>query len=233
MEKFCEHCDKEVETRIVTREETYKVYGENVSVNTKVMVCAECGQDLYNRELDSQTLNKVYDIYRRKHKLLFPNEIKAIREQYCLSQRAFSKLLNWGDKTIVRYENGSLQDYVHNALLLFLRNPVHMEEYLQMNENSLSPKDRDLLFKRIKELCKQNNTDEVGKFTDALKNFQIVYFSDYEIMEREYHTASANSNELQTVPFHISGEYLISGACDRGMNNESSIKEENILNIAA
>lgn len=102
-----------------------------------------------------------------------------------------------------------------------------------MNENSLNPKDRDLLFKRIKELCKQNNTDEVGKFTDTLKNFQIVYSSDYEIMEREYHTASANSNESQTVPFHISGEYLISGACDRGMNNESSIKEDNILNIAA
>lgn len=94
-----------------------------------------------------------------------------------------------------------------------------------MNENSLSPKDRDLLFKRIKELCKQNNTDEVGKFIDTLKNFQIVYSSDYEIMEREYHTASTNLNELQTVPSHISGEYLISGACDRVMNNESSIKK--------
>ena len=65
-----------------------------------------------------------------------------------------------------------------------------------------------------------------------MKNFQIVYSSAYEIMEREYHTASTNSNELQTVPSHISGEYLISGASDRVMNNERSIKEENILNIA-
>lgn len=35
-----------------------------------------------------------------------PEEIKKIREQYGLSQRSFAKLLNWGDKTICRYENG-------------------------------------------------------------------------------------------------------------------------------
>lgn len=233
MRQYCDYCHNEEDVKIVNKDEVYPVYGDEISVKAQVMVCMHCGNELYSRTLDNQTLKKVYDVYRSKHKLLFPNEIKAIRKQYCLSQRAFSKLLNWGDKTIVRYENGSLQDYVHNALLLFLRNPVHMEEYLQMNENSLSPKDRDLLFKRIKELCKQNNTDEVGKFIDTLKNFHIVYSSDYEILERGYHTASTNSNELQIVLSHISGEYLISGACDRVMNNESSIKEENILNIAA
>lgn len=152
MEKFCEHCDKEVETRIVTREETYKVYGEKVSVNTKVMVCAECGQDLYNRELDSQTLNKVYDIYRKRHKLLSPEEIKEIRNQYGLSQREFAKVLNWGDKTIYRYENNSLQDKAHNSILILLKDPRNMLQYLRMNEVSLSDESKKRLMNRTMQL---------------------------------------------------------------------------------
>ena len=45
-----------------------------------------------------------------------------------------SKLLNWGDKTIHRYENGSIQGKAHNSLLLFLRDPGNMRLYLTENE---------------------------------------------------------------------------------------------------
>ena len=65
---------------------------------------------------------------------MLPKEIKKIREQYGLSQRAFAKLLNWGDKTNYRYENGSIQDRAHNSLLLFLREPENMRTYLTENE---------------------------------------------------------------------------------------------------
>ena len=50
-----------------------------------------------------------------------------------MSQRSFAKLLNWGDKTIRRYENGSIQDKAHNSLLLFLREPQNMTSYLVEN----------------------------------------------------------------------------------------------------
>lgn len=52
------------------------------------------------KKLDSQTLLKVYNEYRKKYKLLLPDEIKNIRKTYGLSQRSFAKLLNWGAKTI-------------------------------------------------------------------------------------------------------------------------------------
>ncbi|MDE7313064.1 MAG: hypothetical protein K2N87_15805 [Eubacterium sp.] len=34
------------------------------------------------------------------------------------------------DKTIYRYENGSVQDKAHNSLPLFLRDPANMRIYL-------------------------------------------------------------------------------------------------------
>ena len=73
----------------------------------------------------------------KKHKLLLPDEIKNIRETYGLSQRSFAKLLNWGEKTIQRYERGSIQDKAHNSLLLFLKNPENMKIFIEENEINL------------------------------------------------------------------------------------------------
>ena len=134
MRKYCEECGREVETKIITKKECKDVCGEQIEVDAQVLVCAECEEELYCEELDNATLTSAYNEYRRRHRLLFPDEIKKIREQYGLSQRGFAKLLNWGDKTICRYENGSIQDKAHNSLLLFLREPANMRTYLTENE---------------------------------------------------------------------------------------------------
>lgn len=152
MRRFCEECGKEVETRVVTKQESYSVCGENIEVDAEVLICAECGEEFFCEELDGKTLNNAYDKYRRKHKLLFPKEIKDIREQYGLSQRGFAKLLNWGDKTIYRYENGSIQDKAHNSLLLFLREPENMKTYITENEIILDDKQKKRLCETVEQL---------------------------------------------------------------------------------
>ena len=80
---------------VVTKKETYDVCGEAIEVDAQVLICEECGEEFYYEEFDNATLIQAYNEYRRKHKLLFPEEIKKIREQYGLSQRSFAKLLNW------------------------------------------------------------------------------------------------------------------------------------------
>lgn len=162
MRKYCEECGREVDTKIVTKKETYNVYGEPIEVEAQVMVCAECGEELYCEELDNATLVCAYNEYRKRHKLLLPEEIKSLREQYGLSQRSFAKLLNWGDKTICRYENGSLQDKAHNSMLLFLREPRNMKSYLLNNEVSLPERQLKKLLAAVEQLekndtCRENN----------------------------------------------------------------------------
>lgn len=123
MKKYCEECGREIDAKIVVKKEIYEVCGESIEVDARVLTCEECGEEFYCEELDNKTLVTAYNEYRRKHKLLMAEDIKKIREKYGLSQRSFAKLLNWGDKTIRRYENGSIQDKAHNSLLLFLREP--------------------------------------------------------------------------------------------------------------
>lgn len=162
MMDYCEVCGREVETKIITRKEVFNVCGEDIEVDAKVMVCAECGEELFNEELDSATLINAYNEYRRRHKLLLPEEIRRIREQYGLSQRSFAKLLNWGDKTIRRYENGAVQDRAHNSLLLFLREPENMRTYLTENEVALDEKQISRLLETVEKL-EQDTDFRVGR----------------------------------------------------------------------
>lgn len=164
MRKYCEECGKEVETKIVTKKEIYKVLGEDIEVEAQILVCADCNEEFYCEELDNTTLTLAYNEYRKKHKLLLPSEIKQIRELYGLNQRSFTKLLNWGDKTIHRYENGSIQDKAHNSLLLFLRNPENMKIYLAENENSLSSRQLSKLVGCVDNLINENRIENVNKF---------------------------------------------------------------------
>lgn len=170
MKKYCEECGREVETRIITKRETYEVCGETIEVDAQILVCADCGEEFYCEELDNATLVNAYNEYRRKHKLLLPEEIKKIREQYGLSQRSFAKLLNWGDKTICRYENGSVQDKVHNSLLLFLREPENMRTYITENEIALDERQKAKLLETV-ELLKT-------KLMKLLNYSDMIYYKE-------------------------------------------------------
>ena len=170
MRKYCEECGREVETKVITKRESYDVCGESIEVDAQILVCAECGEEFYCEELDNATLIRAYNEYRRRHKLLLPEEIKKIREQYGLSQRSFAKLLNWGDKTICRYENGSIQDKAHNSLLLFLREPENMRTYLTENEIVLDERQKAKLLNTVDKL-------EQDKEYRAGRRFFELFFS--------------------------------------------------------
>ena len=170
MRKYCEECGREVETKVITKRESYDVCGESIEVDAQILVCAECGEEFYCEELDNATLIRAYNEYRRRHKLLLPEEIKKIREQYGLSQRSFAKLLNWGDKTICRYENGSIQDKAHNSLLLFLREPENMRTYLTENEIVLDERQKAKLLDTVDKL-------EQDKEYRAGRRFFEIFFS--------------------------------------------------------
>ncbi len=164
---YCEVCGKEVGTKIVSRKETFRVCGEPIEIEAEVMVCAECGEALFNEELDSASLISAYNEYRRRHKLLLPEEIRGIREQYGLSQRSFARLLGWGDKTIRRYENGTIQDRAHNSLLLFLRQPANMRAYLTDNETGLDEKQKTGLLKRVEQMERETASPERRRLLEA------------------------------------------------------------------
>lgn len=180
MGKYCDKCGREVETKVITKKEAYDVCGESIEVDAQVLVCAYCGEEFYCEELDNETLVRAYNEFRRRHKLLLPEEIKKIREQYDLSQRSFAKLLNWGDKTICRYENGSIQDKAHNSLLLFLREPENMRIYLTENEVALSTRQLNKLLETV------DRIEQNAEYRSSNRRFFNVFFSQMPCEENGF-----------------------------------------------
>lgn len=137
MLKFCPKCDAERDCSLVTRKESYPVRGEEIGIEAHVYICPVCGEDIFDKDLDSENIRKVYEAYRLKHSLLSSDEIRSIRERYGLSQRGFARLLGWGEITVHRYESGALQDRVHDDLLRMISTPEGMARYLEEHGSHL------------------------------------------------------------------------------------------------
>lgn len=47
MIKYCEECGREVETKIITKKETYKIYGESIEADAQILTCVECEEEFF------------------------------------------------------------------------------------------------------------------------------------------------------------------------------------------
>ncbi len=138
---YCPKCETDVKTTVREVFETYPVKGEDITIKSQIRFCDACGEDIWDDELDSENLLIAYSEYRKKHGLLQPNEIREIREKYGLTQVAFARVLGLGDKTITRYENGSIADMAQNNLILLMRHPSNFEKLLEKNKGKISTED--------------------------------------------------------------------------------------------
>src|SRR5665647_475455 len=148
---FCPTCMKDTDVRIEDRRETLPVRGEDIEVDARVAVCSTCGEDVWLDELEDETLALAFAEYRSRHHLLHPEEMQRIRRLWGLGQRAFAQLLGWGEITLHRYENGSLQDAAHDAQLRMAERPENVRTLLESNGGRLTPRQREAVERRLKE----------------------------------------------------------------------------------
>lgn len=86
----------------------------------------EC-QDTHERftttELDEANLAQVYNQYRAKYGIPFPEEIKRIRQHYGLSATKMSAILGFGENQYRLYENGDMPSEANGKVLMSIMNP--------------------------------------------------------------------------------------------------------------
>lgn len=86
----------------------------------------EC-QDTHERftttELDEANIAQVYNQYRAKYGIPFPEEIKRIRQHYGLSATKMSAILGFGENQYRLYENGDMPSEANGKVLMSIMNP--------------------------------------------------------------------------------------------------------------
>lgn len=117
MIKFCGNCEKMCEVVESKEVREYEIKKTKVSAEITILTCKNCGEEVFDRDVEIANDILLFDDYKRKNNLLTSREIAKIREKYGLSQAKFSEMLGFGLKTITRYENGAIQDSTHDNLM--------------------------------------------------------------------------------------------------------------------
>jgi putative zinc finger/helix-turn-helix YgiT family protein len=159
-------------SKIIKRKATYRIKGEPIEILEEVRINLRNNEEIFDEKLEDKNLENIYNQYRKKHSLLTPNRIKETREKYGVSQRAFSRILGWGEVTIHRYETGALQDRSHNDALVLLENPDNMKTLLENNKNKINRKD----YINIKENLQKLMKDDIDKTLE--ENITKKYFNE-------------------------------------------------------
>lgn len=108
---------------LLTRERREVSAGSRkVVIDDEFYRCSNCGEMFYGGGMADESFRRGAAEVREQEGLLQPEEIRAIRSAYALTQTGLEKLIGSGEKTVTRWEHGTVaQNATADTLLRVLR----------------------------------------------------------------------------------------------------------------
>lgn len=203
MKGYCFNCNKEVELKVSVKNCKINFRDKELVVKQKILHCKDCNSSMVdNSEIEDFNHKVLFEAYKKEEKLLLPEDIKKIRKKYHLSQEVFSRILGMGEKTITRYENGSLQTKVYDNLIRSVEDPEKLMFLIKKNKdcifqsNNSKIKYQDLI-KKISNIIEEYNKYENGNFTISICNASETVTSQYNFVSYVSTTVLLNKKMLE------------------------------------
>ncbi len=133
----CPYCEGTANIKHHLQEIIYKK--EAFQINAHFYLCENCAEEFTTTETDELSMNQVYNLYREKHGIPFPEEIALVRENYGLSAAAMSEVLGLGVNGYGQYEKGEVPTTAIGNLIASAKNPWVFKDLLE-RANDLEPK---------------------------------------------------------------------------------------------
>ncbi|MBP7792398.1 MAG: DUF4065 domain-containing protein [Candidatus Goldbacteria bacterium] len=184
--ELCPECDEWIIPEIVEKEERVTVRKEEFIVRIKRAICTNCKKEfaLGAPGFDEKVL--AYDLYRKKHNYLLPEEIKRIREKYGLAQRAFSRLLGFGEITIHLYEKGALPDETHMEMIKLSDDPENIKRIYEDNKEAISESDRVAFEKKLYDLLAETKKNKLREVIEDAFNYEPDIYNGFKKFNLDY-----------------------------------------------
>ena len=145
---FCEECRKDVPFKVVEKQMSDVLKGEQYEYSGEATICIDCGSEVYVAEIEDNNLKALYDAYRKQHSIISLENILELSEKYGIGKRPLSLLLGWGEMTFSRYCDGAMPTKQYSAILQQLYDdPSYYREQLETHKKSLKS---DLAYERSK-----------------------------------------------------------------------------------
>lgn len=156
------------------RLEDFKFRKETYSIWYHYFECTQTNEAFTNEELDEINMNQVYNQYREKYGVPFPEKITAIREKYNISASKMSEILGLGTNTYRQYEAGEIPSVSNGRLILSVEKPDSFLEQVYASAHFLTEKEHQKLSAQVNRL----KEEEVKHFWDNL--FEEKIFTDHK-----------------------------------------------------
>ena len=125
---FCEKCNNLVEYEIKEIDDKVEIKGKEYKYKRLIGYCKNCGEEISSNEINDE-------------KIITTEEINQILTKYKIGKKPLSKLLGWGEVTLIRYLNGDVPSKVYSDQLYKILND---EEYM----NKLVEENKSLITER-------------------------------------------------------------------------------------
>ncbi len=172
------------------RKETFDIVFHNYK-------CEDSGEQFSTTALDEVNINQVYNQYRDKFNIPFPDEISKIREKYSVSASKMSAILGFGINSYRQYEAGEMPIISNARLIQMIADPNKFIEmvalcdllddkikakYIQKAQLLFEESKRNIFDSNLKDYLLGNHLADIysgyrnpdfEKFTEM-----VVYFSE-------------------------------------------------------
>jgi DNA-binding transcriptional regulator YiaG/uncharacterized phage-associated protein len=111
---------------------------ESFTIMYHYYICKDTGEQFTDDESDEVDLTQVYNQYREKYGIPFPDEIKDIREQYGLPANKMADVLGLGINVYRNYEAGEVPSVSNGRLLQLVKDPNEFKRLLEYSSQEFT-----------------------------------------------------------------------------------------------
>ncbi len=161
------------ETKLLSQKKEFEFRREKFEVVHFYYLCMDTKEEFTTTELDELNTNQLYNQYREKYSIPFPDEIREIREQYEISASKMSDVLGLGANSYRQYEAGEMPTVANGRLIQAAKDPEEFITFVDASRAVLGDKEHAKYVNRAKELIK----DDAANLFEKLFEEQIFIFS--------------------------------------------------------
>ena len=140
------------EVKLLSEKKEFEFRREKFQVVNFYYQCVDTKEEFATDELDVLNTNQLYNQYREKYSIPFPDEIRQIREQYDIAASKMSDVLGLGANSYRHYEAGEMPTVANGRLIQAAKDPLEFKKFVDASRAVLTQKDFDKYKIRTEEL---------------------------------------------------------------------------------
>lgn len=172
---FCEECNNLVDYEIKEIDEKIEIKGKEYNYKRLIGYCKKCGEEISSNEITDENLKRIDKVYRNEENIIRTEEINKILSKYKIGKKPLSKLLGWGEVTLIRYLNGDVPSKVYSdQLYKILNEEEYMSKLLEENKNLITDKAYNNVRNAINQLKESRFQNSIASEIEMISEYIII-----------------------------------------------------------